>query len=271
MNNQNINNVPQPVQQPQPVVQQPQQVVQPKKKSHVGLILSLFIILCLGGACFFLYQKWMDTENYYKNYYSPINSKEETKLDINSALVQDLYNQFKTNDVEDYYGKDLNSNTMKLYVALRNISYKDYIESNCNMFDNTSMQSITCPDGFTPEAIDENLVKNELIKLYGENNNIELKNVQLGNSCLGYQYIEGRKQFLLGKCNASTIMVKAEKELLSATTTDKNIAIKEKVRYYSTNVKVPEYLKNGIYLYHFRLDNKYNYVFVNKEHTEEID
>ncbi len=284
MNNQNNNVVPNTQVNPQQVVQQPvaqsqpqvavQPVVtQPKKKSHTGLLLSLLIILALGGACFFLYQKWKQTENYYINYYSPINAKEETNLDIKSPLIQDLYNTFKTVDEEDFYGKDLNSDTFKLYIALRNISYKDYIESKCNMFDNTKMQGISCPSGYVPVAINEEVVKNELIKLYGEHHEIQLKNVQLGNSCYGgYEYIEGRKQFVLGKCtNSFASMVKTEKKLIEATTTENNITLKEKVRYYSSNTTVPDYLKDGVDVYHFRLDNNYNYVFVNKEHTEVVD
>ncbi len=270
---------PQVVAQPQPVqqsVQQPvQQPVQPqpvpqKKKSHTGLILSLFIIICLGGACFFLYQKWMETEDYYLNYYSPINSKTETKLDLESPVIVDLYNKFKTDESEDYFGKDINQNDMKLYLALRNVSYNYYLDSNCNKYDNTKMQSFNCPNNYTTKAIDENIVKEELIKLYGENHDIQLNDVTLGNSCYGgYQYIQERKQFVLGRCIGNVqSRIKTEKKLLEATTTDTNIVIKEKVRYYSTSIDVPDYLKDGTYIYKFRLDNNYNYIFVSKEYSE---
>lgn len=299
MDNQNINNIPnanveqnavaaqpqtvqsnvttnmqaQQVQVPVNNTAQVQQTVQPKKKSHLGLILTIFIILGLCGACFMLYQKSVDTESFYKHKYSPINRGEEVKLDINSTLVQDLYHRFKTTEREDYYGRDLNLPKFKLYIALRNVSYNDYISSNCNLFDNSAMPFTTCPDGFTPNAVDQDVLFNKLKVLYGENHNVPISNIQLGNSCLGsFQYIKGRKQFVEGKCHSEAkSMINVEKKLLSAVSNGPNIILREKVRYYTTTIAVPDYLKNGIYKYTFRLDENFNYVFESKEHTEEID
>ncbi len=252
---------------------QVQQAVQSKKKSHLGLVLSILIILGLCGACYMLYQKSVDTETFYKHKYSPINKGEEVKLDINSTLVQDLYHRFETTEKEDYYGRDLNDNKYKLYIALRNISYNDYISSNCNLFDDSAMPFTTCPKGFTPKAIDQEVLFNKLKVLYGDNHNIPIVNIQLGNSCLGsFQYVKRRKQFVEGKCHSEAkSMINVEKELLSAVSNGPNIYLREKVRYFTTTVAVPKYLKNGIYKYTFRLDENFNYVFENKEYTEEID
>ena len=148
---------------------------------------------------------------------------------------------------------------MKLYLALRNVSYKDYLDSNCNMFDDNDMQYFTCPKkDFKPSAIDQEIVLEELKILYGDNNNVQLKDVQLGKSCLGgFQYITGRKQFVQGYCSGSTVsLIDAEKELTKAISNNQELKLYEKVRYFSTSTTVPNYLKTGTYIYNFRLDSK---------------
>lgn len=294
MNNQSVNNIPNqtvqgPVAQPtiQPIAQntvqntvpvQPQMATQPvnnkktkKSKSGIVIILLFIIILGLAGGCYYFYDKNNQTIDYYKNYYSPVTADEMTKLDLDSTIVKDLYATFGTTVEEDFFAKDYSSNTMKLYIALKNVNVRDYLNSNCNMYDNTKLQHFTCSGSFTPKAIDEDVIKLKLKQLYGDNNNIELTDVQLANSCYGgYQYISGRKQFVQGKCVGDVeCLVQAEKELISATSTKNGVELREKVRYYSTNITVPDYLKSGIYIYKFRLDNNYNYVLMSKELSEE--
>ena len=283
MNNQNLNNN-LPGQQPSnnqntvvqnnqnQVVQQP--VVKPKKKSHGGIIFLIFLILVLAGGCYYFYDQNLKTKAYYENKYSPVNSDKEAELELNSTIVVDLYNKFKTSVKEDFFAVDFNSNDMKLYMALRNVSYKDYLDSNCNMFDDNEMQYFTCPKtDFIPTAVDEEIVLEELKVLYGDNNNVQLKDVQLGKSCYGgYQYIKGRKQFVQGYCNGSNVcLIDAEKELTKAVSNNSELKLYEKVRYFSTSTTVPNYLKTGTYIYNFRLDNNYNYVLVSKDYSEERD
>ena len=297
MNNQNVNtnvngNVVQPgvVPQQQVVPQQvlPQQTVpkqnvqqvgqtngnkpvKQKKKSKVGVLFTLLIILGLAGGVYYFYDQNVKLKDYYEHNYSQLTSKEEKDLPLDSFIVNDLYNRFKTSAKEDYFEKDFNSNMMKLYFGIRNVSSKDYVESNCNLFNNTRMKYVVCKDDeYTPVAIDEDILKMKLIELYGENNGIQLNNIQLGNSCYGgFQYIADREQFVKGHCNSSVIaLIDATKELYKATTKENEIKIYEKVRYFTSATDVPDYLRSGKYVYTFRLDPNYNYILESKTFIE---
>ena len=248
--------------------------VKQKKKSKAGLIFTILIILGLAGGIYYFYDQNVKLKDYYEHNYSPLNSKEEKDLELDSFIVTDLYNRFKTSAKEDYLERDFNSNTMKLYFGIRNVSSKDYVESNCNLFNNTQMKYVTCKDDeYTPFAIDEDVLKLKLVELYGDNNGIQLGNIQLGNSCYGgFQYIADREQFVKGHCNSSVIaLIDATKELYKATTKESEIKIYEKVRYFTTATDVPEYLRSGKYVYTFTLDPNYNYILKSKEFIEGKD
>ena len=60
---------------------------------------------------------------------------------------------------------------------------------------------------------------------------------------------------------------KAEKTLVSATSTGNTIILTEEVKYKAgENLDLPNYLKSGTYRYTFRLDKNYNYVLISKTH-----
>ena len=71
-----------------------------------------------------------------------------------------------------------------------------------------------------------------------------------------------------GYCNKKVALsFKAEKTLVSATSTGNTIILTEEVKYKAgENLDLPNYLKSGTYRYTFRLDKNYNYVLISKTH-----
>lgn len=257
----------QPVLTPVPQQVQPQPVPVKKKKSSISILL-LFIILGLIGYIIYTNKNYTNTINNIKNNCTPISAGEEKELDINSTLVQDLYSKVQTNIKEDIANPEFNDN-LKLYLAYRQILEKNKYESNCNLFKDTNMEPYTCTvtNNFTPKAFKEELLIRELKKLFGENNTIQLDNIQLGNSCIvGYQYIKERGEYVEGYCNKKmATSFKVTKDIIKATSTQNSIIITENVKYHPTEGQdVPEYLKSGTYKYEFKLDMNYNYILVNK-------
>lgn len=235
-----------------------------EKKSHKGIfIFLLLVIIVLMGI--YIY---MDYQKDLTNKCSPLVSSDKTlrTLDLESDIVKDLYSKVYTNIREDVANSELNDN-MKLYLAYRQIPNSKIYDSNCNLFSNTAMNSYICEENteFYPTAFKEDTLQLEIKKLFGSDVSIENNNIQLGNSCIGgYQYISERGEYVQGYCKeVSTTKYSAEKELISAFVQADTITLKEKVRYYSSET-VPEFLKNGTYIYTFRLDNNYNYVYVSK-------
>ena len=220
------------------------------------------------------YYIYTDYQKDLRNKCSPLalNNNKTTNLDIDSTIVKDLYSKVKTNIKEDMASNELNDG-MKLYLAYRQIPKSKIYESNCNLFNNTSMNLLTCEknDNFVPNAFKEEDLKLELVKLFGENTQIENGNIQLGNSCVGgYQYIAERGEYVEGNClSDTTTLYNVEKKLISATVTNDIITLKEKVRYYGTESIDIDRLKNGIYVYKFKLDKNYNYIYVSKQLKEE--
>ena len=263
-----INNMQQPQVNQQPI----QEEQKPKKKKRNKLVPFLLLLLLIaGGYNVYSSKEYQKTINDIKDKCSPIKAGKETKLDINSEIVQELYKKVATNMREDLANPEFN-NSMKLYLAYRQILERDKYESNCNLFDINSMEPFTCIESttYTPKAIKEETIKSKLIELFGEDNNIPLQNIQLGNSCIGgYQYIEKRGEFVEGYCSSQiTNSFEVTKKIISATTTQTNIIIKEDVKYHEgEKLYLPESLKSGIYTYVFQLD--YNYHYILKEKTYE--
>jgi len=263
-----INNMQQSQVNQQPI----QEEQKPKKKKRNKLVPFLLLLLLIaGGYNVYSSKEYQKTINDIKDKCSPIKAGKETKLDINSEIVQELYKKVATNMREDLANPEFN-NSMKLYLAYRQILERDKYESNCNLFDINSMEPFTCIESttYTPKAIKEETIKSKLIELFGEDNNIPLQNIQLGNSCIGgYQYIEKRGEFVEGYCSSQiTNSFEVTKKIISATTTQTNIIIKEDVKYHEgEKLYLPESLKSGIYTYVFQLD--YNYHYILKEKTYE--
>ena len=259
---------PTPVVTPQPVIQTPPPIEQNTKKKRSLTPILLLVILVLAFLLIYTHNNNQKVIANIKYNCTPITSKEETKLDLNSTLVKDLYSKVQTNIREDIANPEFND-TMQLYLAYRQIKEIDKYDSNCNQFSNTKMEPFTCEETtkFMPKAFKEETLIQEIKKLYGEETNIPLKNIQLGSSCVvGYQYIEERKEFVEGYCKQNVATsYKVTKELKSATSTRNTIVLKEEVKYHENEkLKLPEYLKSGIYTYTFRLDMNYNYVLVDR-------
>ena len=256
-----------PPEPPAPPVVVPQEQPKPKKKFSLTPIL-LFLLVALGAFLFYTIKSDNQKLSQMKYNCTPVSTtNEEKELDIKSTIVQNLYSKVSTNIREDLAQPEMNDE-MKLYLAYRQILETDKYDSNCNLF-NTSMTPYTCTQtaSWNPKAFKEDLLQLKLKELFGENTNIPLRNIQLGNTCVvGYQYIKERGEFVEGQCNQKTATsFKANKELVKATTTRNTIILTEEVKYQETEgLTLPEYLKSGTYKYVFRLDMNYNYVLVSK-------
>ena len=261
-NSENSNNVVQTNTQVAPTI-----VYKKVKNNATGFL--LLVILCLGGACYFFNKQKEDTINYYKNAYSPINSGEKVNLEVDSALVLNLYNKVSTTVLEDIANPEFD-NTLKRYLSYRNLATNEIYPSNCNLFKTSGLKFFKCDDEtFSPKAFKEDSLILKYKELFGDEYVIDHASIQLGDTCLGgYEYIADRKEYVQGKCTRSDKeLVKVEKTLDSATSTGDIIMIYEKVRYIKAGGEIPSYLKNGTYAYKFRLDKNFNYIFVSKELT----
>ena len=255
-----------------PQVTTPEVQKKPKRKINLLPIL-LLIIVFLIIYIIYLSNNYNGVINNLKYNCTPItSSKEDIELDLNSTLVKDLYSKVVTNIREDIVNHEFN-NSMKLYLAYRQIPEKDKYDSNCNLFDINKMEPYTCDEsrGFIPKAFKEEKLKIEYKKLFGENTEMPKENIQLNNSCIvGYQYIESRGEYVEGYCNKkSATSFKATKTLQKAVSNRNTIILYEDVKYHANEKQdLPSYLKSGTYKYIFRLDMNYNYVLISKTYIE---
>lgn len=232
-------------------------------------ILAILIIIVLAGYSIYSSKLYRSTIQQLTNICTPLQQVEkETPLDINSFLVQSLYKKVYTNIREDLAQPEWN-NEMKLYLAYRQIGDSEKYESNCNMFQDTSMEPYICEETnqFTPLAFHQDSLIMEYKKLFGENSEFHLENIKLQNACIGgYQYIPEREEFVQGKCTQqTTTSYKVTKTLKEATVKRNTIVLVEEVRYREgESVELPDYLKSGTYYYTFRLDMNYNFILVSK-------
>lgn len=234
------------------------------KKNTFLIFILLLIIIVLGVYIFLDYQK-----DATRGECSPLVASDNTlrQLDINSSIVQELYDKVKTNIREDvsYHNFD---DTFKLYLAFRQIPKTDFYDSNCNLFNESIMSNFTCSGAvnFVPLAYKEETLQREVRKLFGESVEIANQNIVLGNSCFGgYQYISERGEYVQGYCGeVPTTIYNVDKELISASIQGDTITLREKVRYYSAEGVSSNQLKNGVYVHTFRLDNHYHYAYVNR-------
>ena len=255
----------------------PKEEQKPRKKKKSPLGGFIFIILvALGGFAY--YTKTTSERTITELKYKCIpaaESKEEVSLDINSTLVQELYQKVATTIREDAAQPEWND-TMKLYLAFRQIpDYKIY-DSNCNLFSAGKMEPYTCEvtTTFTPRAFKKSTLELEWKKLYGETTKMPLINVKLQNSCVGgFEYIAEREEYVQGYCKEShTPTYKVKKELTGAATSNNRIILTEKVEYYGTDkIQVPAYLRSGTYYYTFRLDTNYNFVLISKDYDQKYE
>lgn len=237
--------------------------------SSLTLTTLLFLIIVgLGIYVFYSSNLYKTNLEHLKYNCTPVNSsKEDKQLDLNSTIVTELYNKVKTSIREDYAQPEFND-TMKLYLAWRQIPQNKYYGSNCNMFKDTLMEPYKCdPKKFTPQAFKEEDLKHELKVLFGEETNIPLGNIKLQNNCIGgYAYIAERGEFVEGKCDTVTaISYSVDKKLKEAYTNRNTITLVEEVKYKENEkLQLPDYLKSGTYYYTFRLDMNFNYVLIEK-------
>lgn len=252
---------------PPPVAPPPAPAVEPppRKKSHKAGVFIFLLLLIIGGMGYYIYTDYMNDK---ENHCSPLVSGDTTsrRLDLDSTIVQDLYQKVFTTVREDLAYNTFDDH-LKLYLAYRQIPQSKIYDSNCNLF-SANMLPFTCQESveFSPKAFKEETMQVEIKKLFGENSTVAHANVQLGTSCFGgYQYIEERGEYVQGYCKEiPTTIYNAEKELLEASVQGDTITLKEKVRYYSSEGIDSDKLQGGTYVYTFRLDNNYNYAYVNR-------
>ena len=258
-------------QMPQPLNQnlQQQSPKKAKKKKNTLAIFLMLIILILGG--YIVYMNQLHQQQLYQKEIecTPVSTKNGTKnLPLNSTIVKDLYAKVLTNIREDLALTELND-SMKRYLAYRQIPQDKIYESGCNLFSSTKMEPYTCQETstFNPHAFKEETLQLELKKLFGEKTNIPNENIQLGTNCIGgYQYIEERGEYVQGFCNEiKAPLYSVTKKLVKATSTESTITLNEEVKYRSgQGLELPENLKSGTYIYTFQLDTNYNYVYTGK-------
>lgn len=246
---------------------------EPKKKSGLKNInwIPILLIIIVGLIAYTVFSfnsHKKKIENLMYNCTPITASKDAVKLDLNSTLVKDLYSKVYTTIREDLAQPEF-SDDMRLYLAYRQILETDKYDSNCNLFDNLSMEPYTCEVStkFRPKAFKEETMTQAIKKMYGEKSTISFANVRLGSSCIGgYQYIAARGEFVQGMCEQQTATsYRATKTLKEATSTRNTIILTEEVKYHENEgMTFPDFLKSGMYYYTFRLDMNYNYVLVSK-------
>ena len=246
-----------------------------KKKSKIVPLLFL-IILGLGGYLLYITKDYHNKLETMKYNCTPVTSyKDEKELDINSTLVQDLYNKVHTSIREDV-AQPVWDDNMKRYLAYRQISEYDKYESNCNLYDPAGMEPYTCVESSTymPRAFKASLLELELKKLFVEDTLIPLGNIKLSNACVGgYEYIAERGEFVEGVCDTQTATsFKVDKQLSKAVSYRNTIILTENVKYHANEkMNLPDYLKSGEYIYTFRLDMNYNYVLIDKSYNDKYN
>lgn len=245
-----------------------------KKKKNKLARFYFFIILCLVGALVYFNFAHQNEVARLNEECTPVSTSGEVKkLDLNSTIVQDLYAKVKTSLREDLASTDFNDQ-MKLYLTYRQLAYSEFYESNCNLFSATAMEPFACVESsvVSPMAFKEEDLQREVKKLFGDNVEIANANIQLGEgTCIGgYQYIAERGEYVQGTCTQNTATTfKMDKELVKAESKESVITLYEEVKYYNAEgLNLPERLKSGTYVYTFKLDMNYNYVYVSKELQE---
>ena len=273
-NNQDMGYTAQPedIKEPTPTVDEEEFEEKPKKKFNLSLILLIVLLVLVG---YILYSSTIHKKQIQQLNFNctPVTSyKEEKELDVDSTLVQSLYKKVATSIREDVAQPEWNDN-MKLYLAYRQILDSDKYDTNCNMFDDASMEPYTCEVSttFIPKGFKQEVLILEWKKLFGEDTPITLTNIKLENSCVGgYQYIKEREEFVQGYCAQPTATsYKVTKKLTKAVTYRNTIILTEEVKYQGNEkMELPESLKSGNYFYTFRLDMNYNYVLVSKVYED---
>lgn len=239
----------------------------PKNKLARFYFFIILLLLLACGGLYYYHQQQMLIMN---AKCTPVStSGEAKKLDLESTIVQDLYSKVKTTIREDLGGVELND-SMKLYLAYRQIPTSKLYESNCNRFSSVSMEPFVCEvkASFVPKAFKISSLDIELKKLFGDDIKIPYQNIQLGNTCVGgFQYIEERKEYVEGQCTSTGATIyRVDKELIEATSTETTIVLIEKVKYYGgESLDLPNKLVSGKYKYTFKLDMNYNYIYLSKE------
>lgn len=237
-----------------------------KQKSKIAPFLFFIILILIA----YIGYSYLTNKNLIENLTyncTPISSaSEEKKLDINSTLVKSLYEKVETNIREDVAQPEWND-TMKMYLAYRQITDDKKYESNCNLFNQSSMDSYTCSGNFIPLAFKQEELELQWKKLYGEHTPFTFADIKLDYDCIGgYQYIPERKEYVQGYCSSEkATSLRANKNLVEAISNGNTIILKEEVKYTGIEgIEVPNYLKSGYYYYNFRLDMNYNYVLVSR-------
>ena len=256
---------------PVPVEEAPPVKVKPKKSALAPFL--FLAVLIMGGYIYYAQTTHASVVNSLRGSCAlPNIPSGEVKLDVNSTLVQSLYHKVATNIREDLAEPNFN-NSMKLYLAYRLISDADKNDTNnCNFFDTQRMEPYTCEIStrFVPKTIQIELMELKIKELFGEQNDVELGNIQLGNSCIvGYEYIPDRGQFVQGFCDRdNAVFFTVDKTVTEAVRNHNKIVITEEVKYHEgEKLSVPDYLKSGLYYYTFQLDSNNNYIFVSKTYS----
>lgn len=249
--------------------QEPVVIEKPVREKNILARFLLLIVLIMGAYIGYSKYSNMNTINKLNSLSSPITTLgEEKELPLDNPVVLDLYSKVKTNIREDIAESTLNE-SLKMYLAFRAIPHDKIFESNCEGFDNSQMIPFTCnsADKKTPNAFKKESLLVEYTKLFGEKEDFQYTNIQIGRNCIGgYQYIESRNEYVQGFCTTQAATIyKADKKLVKATSKESIITLEESV-YYSANEgqAIPDTLKNGTYIYTFKLDKNYNYIYISK-------
>ncbi len=243
-----------------------------KKPNHLANFFLVIIVLLIAG---FVYMMNMNKQQIamLNEKCTPVSTtKDEKELDLNSNIVKYLYSLVETSLREDLGETELND-SLKLYLAYRQLSHTDIYDSHCKGFIQAGMEPFTCVDSsfYTPKVFKVSDLEVVYKNLFGFDAEMPKANIKLGKSCVGgFQYIESRGEYVQGACdNKTAVMYRVDKELTSAYSKESTIVLRERVKYYGTEgMSLPDRLKSGIYEYTFKLDMNYNYTLISKTFVE---
>lgn len=257
-----------------------------EKKNHGSIIvIVILIILLLATIGYIVYDKVLvKTDSDKTDVVENTDKVTKEDIDINSSLVQNLYNIFKLDSCYKTSGTDgvesINSdNRIKLRIAYDNISKSSISSIECSKLgnvDNAYCGQMTSDmaaaygennmtkfkeyekQNFT-DSVNSDIVKNKYIELFGTDS--EFKNESFGTgvsaeaSCYFMNYDSNNNLYAQYNCEGGGTCVTPEQNIVSATKDGDKLFI-------VTNTKYPDETAKKV-SYEFKKDKENsNYVFV---------
>lgn len=229
------------------------------------VIIVLLVIALIGLIVYICYDKGLILKNNRNIKVTDVKNENTTKeqnIDINNAMVQELYNIFKLSTDSDscYMSVDSlnNSNLVKLRIAYNNISDSLYNNVNCgelelyeggicgSMEHNSEMLKAYGNNDMVKfrelekqnytDSISAEVMERKLKLLFGSDFSVKHESFGYGHlvepSCYVMKYDENKKLYARFMCEGGGTCGGVSQELLSATKKDNKLYINTKVTEY---------------------------------------